>query len=246
MAPDLLQEASDPSTAPERLRELGLYHDQDVQRAAWKNPSLPEDVWRTVLLGGKPEAWANPMTPIYLLAWTPREDDPSTPEYAAPFATQALWDEPDRCCPEGKALLAAKVQEWWATSEDSEVMIRFLGWWAQAKGDDSTEHREVVRITVLCVRTAPDLTASDLKALDLLEAWCAGGADRRYETKALISSQAVTDTALFAQSSFSPWNAVYEMLSAVGRMADNEAKDEQSSMLADLIRRERPLPPVAE
>jgi hypothetical protein len=104
----------------------------------------------------------------------------------------------------------------------------------------------VVRITVLCVRTAPNLTPKDRRALKFLEAWCAGGEDRRIQAETSASSQAVTDTALFAQSSFSPWNAVYEMLSAVGRMADNEAKDEQSSMLADLIRRERPLPPVAE
>lgn len=156
---DLLQEASDPATAPERLGQLAFHQDDAVQRAAWKNPSLPEDVWRKTLLWGEPEAWANPMAPFYVLTWTPRKNDPRSLEDAARWATKALWKEPTRCSSEGKTLLANKIQEEWFNSISGRRLISFLGEWANVNGTDSPQHREVVRITVLCVRTAPDITA---------------------------------------------------------------------------------------
>jgi hypothetical protein len=55
----LLQEASDPDTDPARLRELAR-HKEAVRRAVWRNPSVPEDVWRDALLWGKPRGVGQP------------------------------------------------------------------------------------------------------------------------------------------------------------------------------------------
>jgi hypothetical protein len=244
---DPLKEAADPATDPERLRELADHKDKAVRRAVWRNPSLPEDVWRNVFLEGGPEAWANPMTPLYVLTWTPRQDDEFTLEAGARWATDMLWREPTRCSPEGKALLATKVQAWWATSENVRDMMMFLGWWCRYDGTRSAKHLEVLRILILCVRTAPDLTDEDRDALDLLKSWCAGGEDRCKEAEDLASSDAVKDTVSFAlDCEHSPWNAIYEMLWAVDGNGGASAKAEHERLLADVIRHARPLPPVVE
>jgi hypothetical protein len=252
--PDPLQEASDPTTDPERLRELARQKAWAVLLAVWRNPSLPEDVWREAVFSIFPEAWDNPIAPIYLLAWTPREQDAGrTLVHAVRWTTVALWRNPERCSSEGKALLAAKVQEWWATSEESEDMMDYLGEWAKAKGDDSPEHREVVRMVVLCVRTAPDLHREDRQALDLLEAWAAGGQDLRKKAQVLASSEAVTDTVAFAlQQSWRPLYAINEVIIANSVALTNQGKElqeaetENSRRLADVIRQAMPLPPVVE
>jgi hypothetical protein len=242
---DLLQEAGDPATDPERLRYLATHKDETVRRAAWRNPSLPEEVWRDIFLRGFPEAWANPMAPFYMLAWTSEnkndEDEEEEVTTSARWAAFELLSEPERCSPEGKALINAKLQEWWVTSRNTFSMMSSLGWWAQAKGNGSVEHREVVRITVLCVRTAPNLTPKDRRALKFLEAWCAGGEDRRIQAETSASSQAVTDTALFAQDAdHGPENALWEVREVL------LLEPEQKHMLADVIRREMPLPPVVD
>jgi hypothetical protein len=235
----LLEEAADPATDPERLRELAnINGGVEVQRAAWRNPSLPEDLWREVLLEGYPEAWANPMAPLYVLTWTPRQDKPSDLESGARWAAYALWEDPGRCSPEGKALLASKLTEWWTTSQSPTQMMMLLGWWAQ-KGDGSVEHLEVVRITVLCVRMAPDLTDEDRRALDILEAWATGGEDRRNEARDLPSSIAVKNAWRVAvDSSTGPSFTIYELLRCLA------SREEPQRLLADVIRREMPLPPV--
>lgn len=248
---DPLQEAADPSTDPERLRDLVEHGDDDedkdwaVYQAAIRNPSVPEDVWRMALLRGRPEAWSNPMAPLYLLAWTPRQDDPNVLERGARYATFPLWREPDRCSLEGKALLGAKVQAWWTTSENAVNMMELLGWWAAAKENESVEHLEVLRILVLCVRTAPNLTPNDRQALDLLEAWSAGGADRRKEAYFLVDSEAVKCTIRFAwKSSKGPWIAMYEVLGTIRHTAGEQAGNEHDRLMADVIRGAMPLPPV--
>jgi hypothetical protein len=247
--PDPLQEAADPSTDPERLGQLAGH--KAVQRVAWRNPSLPEEVWREVLLDGHPEAWANPMAPFYVLTWTPRKEDWGTLEEAVRFATQALWEAPSRCSPEGKALIAAKIQEGWITSASGRNLMQFLGWWAKAKGDGSSEHLKVVHIAVLCVRTVPDLTDKGRQVLDLLEAWTAGGEDRRYEAYTLAFSNPIKEIVGFARDpSYSPWYAINQVVHVVasdkeGATAE-EAQVQHDRLLADLIRREMPLPPVVE
>jgi hypothetical protein len=242
---DPLEEATDPATAPERLGNLARHGNREVKRAAWRNPSLPEDVWRWALLWGEPEAWDNPMAPFYLLTWTPREGDVISLEFAAQRAMSDLWRDPERCSPEGKALLAAKVQEGWSTSASADNMMRFLVLWAQAKGKGSPEQREVLRILVLCVRTAPDLTAEDRQALDLLEAWTAGSEDRRDEAETLASFQPVRSAVLVAlDPRYTPLSTIREVLEAVESTAGKQARDEHSRLLADVIRREMPLPPV--
>jgi hypothetical protein len=247
---DPRKEASDPSTDPERLRELTRHEDLEVYRTALRNPAVPEDIWREALLYGQPEAWANPMAPFYVLTWTPRKDERSL-EDAAWGATNLLWGEPDRCSPEGKALLAAKVQEGWATSQSAWDMMWLLGMWAQKKRKNSPEHREAVRVLVLCVRTTPDLTDEDRQALDLLDAWGAGGEDRRYEAYELASSQAVKKAFQVAddpvQSALYAMDEVAEAVAFRKKGAERQrAKAEHNRLMADLIRREMPVPPVVD
>jgi hypothetical protein len=187
------------------------------------------------------------MAPLYLLTWTPRQDDPSTLGQEARWATARLWEAPERISSEGKALLAAKVQEWWATSESAEDMMWFLRGWAQGEG--SPEHREVVRLLVLCVRTVPDLTDKDRQALDLLEALAAGGEDQRKKAYDLAESMAVQLVTDFAQDLLiDPALTVEEVTKNVASskkgMGYKEAKAEHKRFLADLIRQAMPLPPV--
>jgi hypothetical protein len=217
----------------EHLLEPSDLNDRAVRRAAWMNPSLPEDVWRYVFLAGYPEAWDNPMAPIYILTWTPREGDLTTVDEAARLATLSLWKDPERCSSEGKDLLAAKVQEWWATSESFEYMKKFLREWAMRKGNQSFEHLEVVRLLVQCARTSIFLTDDDRQALDLLEAWMAGGEDRLKDAKDLCDSYALIQLIYFAydcQFDLSVWPKGVQ----------------NGRLLADVIRREMPMPPVVD
>jgi hypothetical protein len=248
MAYDPIQEASDPATEPERLRELIWHDNRDVRRAVFRNPAVPEDVWRKFLLRGDPEPWDNPMAPFYLLTWTPHEGDLNILEFAARRAMSDLWGDPERCSPEGKALLNAKVDEGWATSTSARDMISFLERWERWFPDD---HLEVVRILVLCVRTAPRLTDGDRQALDLLEVWTMGGENRNNKAKGLAASQAVKDTVLFARNSRNnPWYTIDKVLEAVA--SDKQGAERQEAIaeherhLADVIRRERPLPPMVK
>lgn len=247
--PDLLQEASDPSTDPARLSKLSYNEDWAVQRAARRNPSLPEAVWIDFLLMGEPEAWDNPMTPIYLITWTPNEDDVRLVQKAIKWASEELFKDPKRCLLQGNVILNAKLQEWWSTSESADHMMTFLGKWAKAKGKNSPEHREVVRILILCVRTAINLTDKDHQVLDLLEAWCVSNADVHKKVEDLAESEAVVDTVRFVNDiSYNPWNAIFEILNDImysnGITEHNKAHAEHDRRLADLIRREMPLPPV--
>jgi hypothetical protein len=248
---DPLQEAADPNTDPERLRGLVQHDTWEVARAAIMNPSLPDDAWRKEFVGESPEAWANPMAPFYLLTWTQSEDDSLQLSGIARLTAFVVWRNPERCSPEGKALLDVKLEEWWVASEHATSMMSFLMEWGQAKGIGSPEHREVVRLLVLCVRTAPDLSVKDLKALDLLEAWTAGGKDQRKKAGTLADFGSVIDTALFAQDpSKSAWNAIRTAVEAVANYNQGtkreEAIAEHNRLLADVIRRERPVPPVVD
>jgi len=232
------------------LRELAEHENEAVQRAALKNPALPEDVWREQLLFGMPEAWDNPLAPICLLVWTPQEGDRYPLELAIRLATHALWKEPDRLSSKGKALLNTKILEWWATSVSAIHMIEFLWPLAYSKGSGSPEHKELVRIIVLCVRTMPRLNAKDRQALDLLEAWCAGGEDQRLRAETLASSNPVQLTVEFAKDpwvSYYAWGSIFAVLKEfeVGKDGTKreDAMAKQNLLLADLIRREMPLPP---
>jgi hypothetical protein len=77
---------------------------------------------------------------------------------AARWATFALWEDPERCSPEGKALLNAKVQVVGHLRNASTHDGLSSEWWAKAKGDGSPEHREVVRILIHACGRRPNLT----------------------------------------------------------------------------------------
>jgi len=247
---DPLEEAVDPTTDPERLRHLAVQEGMEVRWAVLKNPAVPEDVWRKALLEGDPEAWSNPMAPIYLLGWSPQPGDWRTLEEAARKATYRLWVTPERCSPDGKVLLNVQIMNWWAASVSAEDMMDFLWFWAYVKGNGSEEHKAVVRLLVRCLRTMPDLSAKDRQALDLLDAWGASSGDQRRETEALQVSFPVKRTVRFAAGPY-PWSnarfAISELLNevTVGKEGKEreEAKTEHDRLLADLIRRGMPLPP---
>jgi len=249
----LIQEAADPATDTERLRELAEHEDEDVRLAAIQNPGVPEDVWRKALLEGDPEAWSNPMAPIYLLVWSPKPGDQTTLEEAAYWTGTRLWKNPARCSPDGKVLLNVQLINWWAASVSARPMMNVLLAWASTKQNGSDEHRVVVRMLVLCVRTMPSLTDKDLQALDLIDAWCAGGKDLRREAYFLTSLSPIQITAEFASdtsNSFIAWDLVstvllYVVFDKSGKKR-KEAMAEHDRLLADLIRREMPLPPQFE
>lgn len=112
---DLLKEAADPATAPERLRDI-FEKNKVVNRnpalagLVWRNPSVPEELWRKAFLLGVPEAWDNPMAPIYILAWTPRpEDHGDLPEDGARRTISSLVHNPSLCSVAGKHLILAHL-----------------------------------------------------------------------------------------------------------------------------------------
>jgi hypothetical protein len=247
----LLQEAADPATKPERLRQLAQHKKAAVHQVALRNPSLPKDLWREALLNRWPEVWANPMAPIYLLMWAPLEEDQESLDEAARWATLMLWREPKRCSPEGKALLAANVQTWWATCESARHMVVFLGWWVNEKGDGSEAHKEVLHLLVLCIRTAHHLTDNDRQALNFLEALNQGDNDVSIKDLALVESEVVKDACRFAlDPSYYPWRVIDELLKSfsLGKQVKErkEARAEHERLLADTIRQEMPLPPVVD
>ena len=261
---DPLEEASDPATDTERLRYLANHKREDVRLAAIQNPGVPEDVWRKALLEGLPEAWSNPMAPIYLLVWSPQPGDQSTLESAIRRAAYPLIWNHNRCSPNGKVLLSDHIMRWWAASVSALDMMDFL----MCKENFSDDDKSLVRILVLCARTMHDLPSKDRQALDLLDAWCAGGEDRRVEAQSLASLSYVKMIVELSQGSpwrdpcsfvkrmveFSqgyPWinpcSIISDMIekAAVGKEGTerDKAKDAQNRLLADLIRKEMTLPP---
>jgi hypothetical protein len=189
------------------------------------------------------------MTPLYVLGWAAREGDLRTLEEAVQWAAYALWKTPNRCSAEGKALLNNKLQEWWSTSELAGELIWFLAQWAKENGNGSSEHREVVRITILCVRTEPNLSDSDRLVLDLLDDWSAWNTDQRNKAKYFAFLDSVKNVAQFAQDHiYNPWHAIYDVVESLS-MANQEvdydkAEVEHERHLADLIRSAMPVPPV--
>lgn len=125
--------------------------------------------------------------------------------------------------------------------------MAYLGWWAKEKGKDSLEHRQAVRVLVHCVRTAPHLTVKDCQALDLLDAWNQGDENKCKEAYALANAEVVNDACRFAQNnSYNINDVIFDIIKAVAMTAGMQASSKHSSLLADVIRREMPLPPVVE
>jgi len=246
----LIQEAADPATDTERLRYLANHKREEVRLAAIQNPGVPEDVWRKALLEGLPEAWSNPMAPIYLLGWSPQPGDRRTLKEAACHAMCTVWKLGKQVSPDGKSLLNSKILEWWVTSVSAPNMMDFLWNWSYGK---YCEHRDVVRLFVLCVRTVPILNAKDRQALDLLEAWCTGQEEKLNEAKTLsYSCSHLVLVTIDLASNPSSWSNVQYIISELNEIVAfhkkkgvdlEEAVAEHDRLLADLIRREMPLPP---
>jgi hypothetical protein len=140
-----------------------------------------------------------------------------------------------------------KLTEWWATSTSASDMIKFLGEWAEDFGEMSAEHREAVRILLLCIKTMPNLTTKDQEAIGLLEAWSQGGADERKKAKAMKTSNFVQLACQFAcHHQCNPGASIENLLQVLTENEPDgqrkEARAQQESLLADLIRQEMPLP----
>ena len=249
---DPLEEAVDPTTDPERLRHLAVQEGMEVRWAVLKNPAVPEDVWRKALLEGDPEAWSNPMAPIYLLVWSPQPGDRRTLEEAARHAMYTVWKLGKQVSPDGKSLLNGKILEWWVTSVSAEDMMDFLWTWAsRQESNNSIDYRELVRILVLCARTLPYLTEKDIQALNILETWCTGGDDRRKEVFSINLHHVVRLMFIFSSDPYRNYTSsdviaamIYEVaFGKEGTDYNADSKAEYNKQLTKLIRREMPLPP---
>lgn len=99
-----------------------------------------------------------------------------------------------------------------------------------------------------CVRP-PDLTAEDRQVLDRLDAWSAGGEDNRFQSTHKIISSAVRKAVEFSLNCYvnSGLSGLIVSIGSNKRGAErDDAMDAHNQMMADLIRREMPLPPVVE
>lgn len=142
MSTTMIDEARDPNTPPERLRELAKSWQWQVANAASANPSLPGDAHVELLLRGNAAAWSNPQTPFTILIYG--SDAPML--QGARLAAYAYWS-PSRGF-DLEALqqnLASILDPWWETTGEGTglwavwfVVRRILG------GEEAKEALEEV------------------------------------------------------------------------------------------------------
>lgn len=116
-----LDEARDPMTDPERLRELLEDAPPTVVREAiLRNPSLPFDDHHDALERGELDAWENPQAIFTLLLVGPLENG----------AVVAARQAGKRCrgheTPNARDLARPLVERWWATTDSGEWMADYL------------------------------------------------------------------------------------------------------------------------
>jgi hypothetical protein len=244
-----LEEALDENTDPERLRKLVRHEDQAVKRAALSNPAVPEDIWREKLLGLHPMAWNNPMAPFYLLTWVEPEDEYASIKNAARKVVPWVLMHPDLASQQAKQLISAKVIEWWQTSKDAPKMMLYLEKFYLGNEND-VEHRQLVKLAMLCVSTVTYLSQDDVAALHLLEEWVQGKEDSRHRALALAKDKLVKRC---IENAFDPDAPVADLIgdvsSDMARATVSESEFFETSakhdeVLADVIRGAMPVPPV--
>jgi hypothetical protein len=245
-----LQEASDPATDPERLDELTEEENPSIRRAAWRNPSLHEDTWRWIFSRGTPEAWANPMAPIYVFAWTPKDDgEKDVPERSARLACIYLMKEPGRSSNEGKSLINSVLVEWWGKSMNLNHMLSHLMDAAFVEGAGHPRHRQVVRAMVRLVRETIGLAREDSEALDILERWSEGEeVDLDQELSTRSNLRDVKNIFIYANNPSYPMARLAVTLDSLAKekmskgLPSSVAYEEVHRHMADLLRDLFPMP----
>jgi hypothetical protein len=250
--PDLLQEASDPATDPERLRQFANSRLHGIKNAAWKNPSLPESTWWSILVN--PEAWDNPMASLYLLTES-HPDSKATKRYGARTSTIALMSAPERASEEAKSLLDSILLEWWNSTVSPYGMLEYLGNWASFKRFCSERHRKVVDILRLILqkewRTG---MVEERMVLSAMEDFYKGNCNKSLledlsrEDLLQCYQDAILYTLDLQEDPSYSLRALIQFL-ANDAAAKGEAYDEAArrymEAFANLIRREMPTPPLA-
>ena len=179
---DLTSEALSLDTLPARLAQLAQHKSEPVARLAIRHPALPAALWRALVLAGVPEAWDSPQALLGVLCWSPQTDGEATLLAGAKVAAAALVKEPDRCGPDGRALIARTLAPWWREETDAREMLRHLGNRAASAGQGTHAHRQVTLLACLCARTVTsEITEGADRAegtviLDALDAWATGQA----------------------------------------------------------------------
>lgn len=148
----LLDEAQDPTTAPERLLDLleGADGNEPLRAAVLRNPSLPFDDHHYALERGELDAWENPQAPFTLILVGPLENG----------AVQAARQAGKRCLgaatPNARDLARPLVERWWATTQNGEWMGDYLteiALWGHNKPPPRL-YRLALRLALVPVRQA--------------------------------------------------------------------------------------------
>lgn len=151
---ELLVEASDPATPPERLLKLADDPDmpEEVGSAATRNPSLPMETHAEWLRSGNIDAWANPQTPFTMLVH-------GTPHLGAARAVQGIarLGLAERLR-DIRPTIVPVLKAWWAEEINGEVMARYiseLGLWVKGQPEPRL-YRLATRMALLPVWEAID------------------------------------------------------------------------------------------
>lgn len=250
--PDLLQEAADPTTDPARLREFANSRFEGIKQAAWKNPSLPESTWWSILVN--PEAWDNPMASLYLL--TESHPDPKmTKRYGARQSSIGLMKDPTRASEEAKSLLDSVLLEWWNSTISPYGMVEYLAQWASFKGFCGERHQGVVGLLRLILQESwREGMVEEEKVLSAMDAFSKGDCNKAllYDLSREDLPQSYQDAIQYTLDLLDdPSYSLRALIQDLANQADadgepyDEAARRHMEAFANLIRREVPTPPLA-
>jgi hypothetical protein len=249
---DLVHEASDPTTSPEQLRKLARSKVEQIRQAAWKNPSLPEDVWWSFL--ENPETWDNPMATLYLFLGN--HPDPSmTKIYRAMQAIFKLMKDPLRASEEAKLLMDSILMEWWNSTPSPYHMLHYLSNWASFQRVCGERHRIVVGVLrVILQKHWQEGMVKEKKALYAMDDFSKGNCNRKnlqqlsqekFPTFYSEAIQYMLDHT--TDASYSIRELIAELAAQREEHGEPYAESERRYMedFANLIRSEIPNPPLA-
>lgn len=250
--PDLLQQAADPATDPERLREFAISKFEGLKQAAWKNPSLPESTWWSILVN--PEAWDNPMASLYLLVAN-HPDPRMAKNYGARQSSIFLMKDPTRASEQAKLLLDSVLLEWWNSTVSPYGMVEYLAEWASFKGFCGERHQKVVGLLRLILQEDGRVKmVNEKKALSAMEAFSKGDCNKDVLTRLTMEdlTQWYQDAVLYTldilnDPSYSLRALIQDLANEATETGDpyDEAARRHMEAFANLIRREVPTPPLA-
>lgn len=198
---DLADEASDPTTDPERLAELLNSPMTQVARLAKSNPSLPSALHRSLLEAGSIWAWMNPQTPFTLLI------DGTTDEllHGAQKAVGWVWSPTLAFDPSVlHAALAPVLDPWWASTDEADEMFLLLHRWSMLHFASHETPSFELGLRWLEGEPLPNLVAGDMvrEAIHHLRTWkeqpeasqfLDAAKKKAINAKNLLSSESITN-----------------------------------------------------